>query len=856
MFPEIWLLNARSVTNKFDELCASVSTFKPDMICVTETWMKDFMDDSLFHIDGFQLLRNDRCEMKGGGVCAWIKDSFSPIRLSSMSMQPACIECLLVSLSSIRIICVVLYIPPGLKSTEHQSISNYLCDELDIILSRNPDQLFMVCGDFNDFDTSVLIENFDLTNKVVLPTRGGAFLDMLWMNEELSQHYPDCATIGPPLANSDHNCVVLKPAGKRRVDTRRIVAIRDYRESNIDRFVNSLSSLDFGCLAASADVEDMCKRFYELFNDALESIPTQYVAMSSLDKPWMTPILKLLIDRRWRAYKDRNWKLFAHYKAKVKEEICKAKRIWAAKCFESQKHVWNVVKHVNNKSRKCDTKHLQDEVGGLKNLIEMVALEFRSNLNDDCESPLLPIKNAVFDLHINEYDVFRLLSRLRRKKAPGSDGISPRLLREGAFWLSAPLATIFNKSIQDLSFPSYFKIAKVCPVPKKNRPEISDFRPISLLPIIAKLFERLVLNHMKTSLIGMYGPQQHAFRPLGSTTSALVDIIDSVSSLLDSRDTDAVRLTCLDLSKAFDRLPHNRLLNSLNLGGIDHGFLNWLASYLKGRRQYVMIEGVAGSQYEVVSGVPQGSVLGPYLFAAYMGALIPDQTMSKIVVYADDITVVESVRDDLDSCVTELVSRITDAGLSVNQAKCTSVCIDRIPSHDCARFSVFPCHSSVKILGFIINDKLTWNDQITSVIVRASRRLYAIRVLRTFLNKHDLKLVYDALITSLITYASPVYGHLSATLMTKLERLQKRAHRIICDVNCNCNVFEKVESQFNAAAISFLLKCERHKSHPLHGKIPPRMIRTNHFMLPASRTERRIRTFLPFACILANQQTF
>ena len=272
---------------------------------------------TFFHINGYQLLRNDRCGRRGGGVCAWIHDSFSPVPISPHFTKPKCIECLIFSLSSTHTLCVLVYIPPGLSSTEHQNIATYLCDELDSFLLRNPDQLLMICGDFNDFDSGMLVEDFDLINKVVLPTRANAILDKLWMNKELSRQYSDCASVGPPLGNSDHNSVILKPTLNKQTDARRVVAVRDYRATYIGEFLNSLSVLDFSCLTDAADVDDMCKRFYELFNNAQRAIPLNYVTMLSRDKPWMTPILKMLIDQQVKAYRDRNWSLFLHYKVKV-----------------------------------------------------------------------------------------------------------------------------------------------------------------------------------------------------------------------------------------------------------------------------------------------------------------------------------------------------------------------------------------------------------------------------------------------------------------------------------------------------------------------------------------------------------
>ena len=139
---------------------------------------------------------------------------------------------------------------------------------------------------------------------------------------------------------------------------------------------------------------------------------------------------------------------------------------------------------------------------------------------------------------------------------------------------------IFNRSITEKTFPSKLKLGRVCPIPKTSKPTVKDFRPITILSSISKVFEQLIMDRVKDRLISYYGKQQHAFRPFGSITSALIDITNTISLALDSHDVRAVHLPCLDVSKAFDKLHHNRLLNYLNDREMDHGFLLWLKSFL------------------------------------------------------------------------------------------------------------------------------------------------------------------------------------------------------------------------------------------------------------------------------------
>ena len=315
-----------------------------------------------------------------------------------------------------------------------------------------------------------------------------------------------------------------------------------------------------------------------------------------------------------------------------------------------------------------------------------------------------------------------------------------------------------------------------------------------------------------------------------------------------------MHLSCIDLTKAFDKLHHNRLLNLMNKNGMDHGFLQWLKSYLYNRCQYVMLEDVVGPPLSVSSGVPQGSVLGPYLFAAFFGMLVSNitcQNRSKFVLYADDMTVIEPVTNNFISTAESIVARISEHGLFVNPTKCKSLCIVRSPTHKCGGVP-FDLTENVKILGLIFTKSFSWDEQVSSVLSKASRRLYVIRLLKSFMPTDDLKIIYHALITSLIVYASPVYGRLNANLLYKLERFQKRAHRLICGSSCICNSFESIELRFRKACVKFFLKCESSEKHPLHGLVPQRTNRTGLVTVPFCRTEKRLRTFLPHACLLVN----
>ena len=858
--PSFFLTNARSILPKIDELRLSAVALHADVLIITESWLHEDIDSNLLFLNGYYFFRCDRKWRKGGGVCIWAKSTFLPLFLSTQATLPAFIELCLVRLScnAFCIICCGIYVPPGLSKNDHNVISDFLISEFDHLLSLFPDDKFVIAGDFNDFQIEFLRENFNLVNCVTKATRGEAILDFICIDENLSAFYPDTADVGPPLKNSDHNCILLSPlrtlSPADSSQNRRPTLVWDFRDSNVCEYLRRLSLVDFDVITKENTVNDMCSKLYDLLTECLLAIPCEPVLISSRDKPWMTPILKLLIDKRWRAFREGNWAAYIHYKAKVSTEIKNAKRIWCQKKLKSPRGLWSVVNSLRGTHSKDPWQRLLSEHGDLKTLVMNVTAEFYRNYNADVDVDLLPLTGKTWNFSISPENVFQHLSRLNLRKAIGPDQIPPFLLKVGADFLCQPLAEIFNFSIVTETFPALFKHAHVCPIPKSPLPGLGDFRPISLLSPISKIFERLILDHIQYDLFQCYGSNQHAYRPLGSTTTALTEFCEHVTEALDFNLTSSVNIFCLDLSKAFDKLQHHRLLNFLSNCGLNHGFLRWLLSYLSLRPTNVKIMNTFGPTVVTPSGVPQGSVLGPVLFAAYMGSINFPATNIKCVKYADDVSIIEPLSRPQNSSVTlDLCESVfKDKGLLVNRSKCKLMRVCRSRVLDRKESYGFSEVTSMKILGVIFTDRFKWDAQISEILRKASKRLYLIRRLKEYLDNKELARVYHAVITSLFLYASPVYGCLPSTLLSKLERFQKRAHRLICGPLCDCDLFPSINSLQQGAAVKLLLRSEVDPNHPLHCFVPSRLPASNKLRMPVCSSNRRLHSFFPWATQLLN----
>ena len=224
--------------------------------------------------------------------------------------------------------------------------------------------------------------------------------------------------------------------------------------------------------------------------------------------------------------------------------------------------------------------------------------------------------------------------------AQGYDRISTSLLKQIIHVIADPLAHIFNQSLQQGVFPDLFKIAKVNPIFKKgDSHEISNYRPISLLPSISKVLEKIVYNRLFDFLNthNILNSNQYGFRKNHSTDQALIQIYDKITNAMANKQH--VIGIFLDLSKAFDTLDHNILLYKLEFYGIRGQALSWFKDYLIKRKQYVTFNGLNSDLLPVECGVPQGSILGPLLFLLYVNDLSNTSSLLSFVLFADDTNI-------------------------------------------------------------------------------------------------------------------------------------------------------------------------------------------------------------------------
>ena len=493
-----------------------------------------------------------------------------------------------------------------------------------------------------------------------------------------------------------------------------------------------------------------------------------------------------------------------------------------------------------------------------------ISREFKCSQSDGSQHQETQ-KSDDWCLRTTEAEVHSCLRRLSPGKSSGPDGIPCKIFRFLADIIATPLAYIFNKSLEERVFPKAWKDGVMIPIPKTNPPSIDKLRLITLQWTPSKILERLVLNSLVGRFEAAYGIHQHGFRRKHSTTTALVDIMDTLTQCLDDPSTPGVALLSFDLSRAFDTLEHSLLMRSLTNAGFPVGFLDWIESYLSSRTVRLKVNGNMSTPISITRGVPQGSVLGPALFCAFMGSLTPPEAATSIVTYADDIhAIVPFPTDnvnDISQKVQQLVSHIqswtSQQSLTINLSKSHMMIISRRHAEDVTRSFPIPVVNEMKILGVMVNNKLSWSTHVKYISAKANRRFFILRRLKPLTSKEDLHMLYCSLIRSVLEYACPVYAGINKGMAASLQRLDNRAHRLIfnehhgssnvrtCDCTMNC-----LQKRRHEQCLKLLNTFLASPSHVLHSRVPMRG--NSRFILQFCRTALRQSSFFPFSSMLSN----
>ena len=378
------------------------------------------------------------------------------------------------------------------------------------------------------------------------------------------------------------------------------------------------------------------------------------------------------------------------------------------------------------------------------------------------------------------------INNMKENKSPGVDGIAPKILKETVEQICTPLAHVFNMSLQEGIVPLEWKEANIIPLFKKgSRNKSVNYRPVSLTSVICKVLETIIRDHMMDFLIKhkLINPSQHGFLKARSCLTNLLCFFEEITKWVD--EGSPVDVIYLDFQKAFDKVPHQRLLLKLKSHGMGNSIINWIEQWLNDRRQRVVVDGEVSSWKPVLSGVPQGSVLGPILFLVYINDLEEGVT-GNILKFADDTKLFrktkeigdkQKLQDDID----KLVRWSEKWQMLFNFGKCK--CLHTGPGNTGMNYemggSILSKTVKEKDLGVSMNANMKVSEQCRIAASKGNQILGMIRRNITYKEKSLIVPLYKAIVRPHLEYCIQAWSPYLRKDIDMLEKIQRRATKLI-----------------------------------------------------------------------------
>ena len=389
---------------------------------------------------------------------------------------------------------------------------------------------------------------------------------------------------------------------------------------------------------------------------------------------------------------------------------------------------------------------------------------------------------SLFLSDISEDDIIKIINGLRNCSA-GPDLIKPMTLQKGVL----PLLHIYQLSFQNGIFPDELKLAKVVPIFKKeDESKLTNYRPISLLSVFSKILERLMANRLVDFIekYSILSEEQFGFRKGRSTYMAVINFLKKVQSSIENKE-HCIGIY-IDLSKAFDTVNHEILLDKLRHYGIRGTVHSWFKSYLSNRKQFTCYNDNSSDLCTINCGVPQGSILGPILFILYINDIIQSSDILNFTIFADDTNILASHKDVNTLTTTmnhELIHlddwlRANRLSLNLEKTKCMFFHNSKIKINNQPRLYIrnhkIDCVRHTNFLGLIIDETLTWREHIKHIKLKISRVTGILYKVRDKLNFNALKSIYYSLVQSNINYCLLIWGSSAKNDMDSIFKIQKR----------------------------------------------------------------------------------
>jgi len=811
--------NVDGIASKRAALAELVDYTDPDAIIMTETKLDDTVNSAEFLPPSYRAFRKDR-KRGGGGVMICIKSQYNVEEVQFETNSE--VVWIKVHLRNQRqLLLGSFYRQPNHRSDQVESMSKTL-EHLSNQYRNSKNCTFILGGDFNVGDikwdqacvkqgsrekivSQMVLDVLDehhLSQMQREPTRLDRILDLFCTNKPGLVR--NLQTI--PGLSYDHHIILadmnIRPVFNKKVK-RKVYA---YSKADWDAIKGEFSLFNESYVCGDGEVEVKWAELKQKLETLIDKFIPSKLTSARYHLPWLSAELKRMTRRKHRLYnkakksrKAKHWDDFVKFKKYVRNSIRKAHwdhingLLMDSLADNNTKPFWNYIK--SQKQEQVGVAPLFE--GGVTHtsaedraaiLSRQFSSVFTRDARGDCPQILGQPFPSMHHFEVTTEGVRKLLHSIKPHKAAGPDNISCRLLKNIADELAPSLTHLFNLSLNTGILPKDWLTANVVPVYKKgNIHRAENYRPVSLTCVVCKILEHIVCKQIMIHLdkYTILTDAQHGFRREHSCESQLLITLHDLLSFFDRKIQ--VDVAVLDFSKAFDTVPHDRLIHKLDHYGIRGNVKNWIKGFLTSRTQKVLVDGKCSDLADVVSGVPQGTVLGPLLFLLHINDL-PLHVTSKIRLFADDCLLYRQVTTPEDSLLLQkdldsLENWGKNWGMSFNAKKCNILRISRGSTPIGKMYSlgdeILAEVDNTKYLGITISNDLNWSPHISKITQKANNSLAFLRRNLKLCPKQLKETAFKALVRSLIEYSASVWDPFLIGHINDIEKVQRRGARFV-----------------------------------------------------------------------------